>query len=206
MTPLLLALTVGQLWQWTDPAPHHAAACIVTVRGGASGSGCLVDLGGVRCVLTAAHVVSGATRGVTCRWQDGVERVGDATVDKTGADFAVVLVDRPGEPLEIGDPVAIGQPVEFLGFGHPRRLFRRWRAKRIQTAWGSIDDYDGATVPGDSGGPILDARHRVVGVVTGGNERIGNVEHLPIYRGAVSDTTDELRDFARRVVKYGGQP
>lgn len=214
MIPLLLAVASGQFWTWTPPAPHHSAAVVVTCKSGASGSGVLADLGGVRGVLTAAHVVKGESRGVRVAWQDGHEATGDATLDKTGADFALIDCDRPGwVALEVGDPVDYGAEVEFLGFGHPQRSFRRWSAKRLKTEWSGIADYSGHTVPGDSGGPILDQQHRVVGLITGGVKRVGRVTstgavrdlqplgdgELPIYQGGVSDTTEELVDFVDRL-------
>ncbi len=131
-------------------------------------------------ILTAAHVVRGATR-VWIRYFDGRRVPGRVLYSNPGAEVAVLVpagawpagispieAGRPGD-LEIGDPVlVIGNPLgveHSLSVGvvsgkHPRRHLPDTdiAADLIQT--------DASITSGNSGGPILDRYGRVDAVAS----------------------------------------
>ncbi|MBC7220354.1 trypsin-like peptidase domain-containing protein [Candidatus Bipolaricaulota bacterium] len=143
------------------------------------GSGFVVEHGGVRYVLTNAHVVEGA---IAIRVTDKTGKDLPAKVLGTDAllDLAVVAIedalDVPSvtvgdsDLLEIGDwVIAIGNPLGFshtvtlgivsaLGRDVPRPDGSGYYRRMIQT--------DAAINPGNSGGPLVNAYGQVVGMNT----------------------------------------
>ena len=143
------------------------------------GSGFVVEYGGVRYVLTNAHVVEGA---ISIRITDRTGRDLPAQVVGTDAllDLAVVAIEDSlhlppvtlgnSDALEIGDwVIAIGNPlglshtvtlgiVSALGRDVPRPDGTGYYRRMIQT--------DAAINPGNSGGPLVNAYGQVVGMNT----------------------------------------
>ena len=168
-----------------------------------SGSGFLIDSRGY--LLTNFHVVDGADR-VTITLVDGrsfrADVVGvDPAIDVAllripGADGLpkVVLGDsdtlRPGQWVcAIGNPlgyvhsVTVGV-VSYLG----RKLFDQSLDAYIQT--------DAAISLGNSGGPLIDAQGRVVGITTAVSAQAANIGFaVPI--GQVIPILDQLRERGR---------
>src|SRR3954454_4440261 len=158
-------------------------------QGEATGSGFVIDKSGN--ILTNAHVVDGAVK-VTVQFSD------DKTVDAkivgkdTSTDLALLKVDPDGlslNPLELGSAkdVQVGDPAVPIGnpFGLSRTLTTgvvSAKQRRIEAPNGfAIDNVlqtDAPIIPGNSGGPLLDAAGRVIGInsqiETGGSSR-GNV-------------------------------
>ena len=158
----------------------HVAAVQVTGPDGRGGAGSAVVFTGDGLLLTNAHVVASARRGLAV-FSDGSE----ATVDVVGADplsDLAVLRARTGTPppavlgdagsLRVGQlVVAVGNPlglsgsvtagvVSGLGRSLPTRDGRTARVVEdvIQT--------DAALNPGNSGGALADSASKVVGINT----------------------------------------
>jgi putative serine protease PepD len=154
------------------------------------GSGFVYDAEGR--VVTNAHVVEGAQSIKVTFWNG---RTFDATVVGTDAstDLAVLDVDAPASLLsplsladsgavEVGDNVvAIGSPFgleQTVTAGIVSALHRQMTSPNNFTIDDSIQT-DAAINHGNSGGPLLDDRGRVIGVNTqiasdsGGNEGVG---------------------------------
>lgn len=158
--------------------------------GGSLGSGFLVDRRGR--VLTNAHVVEdGATATVT--FDDGTESAARVLGTDESTDLAVLLVTelpRGVAPLPLGRSagLVVGDPV--VAIGNPFGLERTATTgivsalKRVITAPNGFEiqnvvQTDAAINQGNSGGPLLDRRGRVLGInsqiatESGGSNGIG---------------------------------
>ncbi|HKE78000.1 MAG TPA: trypsin-like peptidase domain-containing protein [Solirubrobacteraceae bacterium] len=142
----------------------------------ATGTGFAVD--GKGHIVTAAHVVDGASS-ITVTFQDGTTRTAKLLGKDNATDVAVLSVDPSGltlhplglgssSGLEIGNAVAaIGDPFTYqrsLSTGVVSGLDRTISAPNGFTVAHAIQT-DAALNPGNSGGPVLDASGKVVGIV-----------------------------------------
>jgi S1-C subfamily serine protease len=144
-------------------------------RPAGSGSGFVISSDGV--VLTNAHVVRNSPT-VRATFADGTETEAKLLGADPATDTAVLrigLYDRPALPLgssravRVGQlAIAVGNPLGFqntVTAGVISALGRSLRAENGRL----IDDVlqtDAALNPGNSGGPLLDSRARVIGVNT----------------------------------------
>lgn len=208
----------AEVFQWSPPAPHHAAVVRVTVSSGgmsAIGSGCYVDVGGVKGVLTANHVVSDPGK-VQVHWSDGTQTTGTVTGDATGADLAMILTEHATvQPLTMADrPPQPGEWVELCGYGgagagSTARLRHWWGTLNDTRAWdgrgNAYADYHCAVIQGDSGGTVLDTSHRVVGVIASGKgEPIASVGGAMAFSGTGGPAYDVVYQFTSRVSRRFG--
>jgi S1-C subfamily serine protease len=158
----------------------HVAAVQITGSDGRGGAGSAVVFTGDGLLLTNAHVVARATRGVAV-FSDGSE----ATVDVVGADplsdLAVIRArTATPPPAVLGDAsslrvgqlvVAVGNPLGLTGSvtagvvsGLGRSLpTRDGRTARVVE---DVIQTDAALNPGNSGGALADSASRVVGINT----------------------------------------
>jgi putative serine protease PepD len=142
----------------------------------ATGTGFVVD--GKGHVVTAAHVVEGASS-ISVKFQDGTTRTAKVLGTDEATDVAVLSVDPSGltlhplalgssASLSIGDQVAaIGDPFTYdrsLSTGVVSGLDRTISAPNGFTVAHAIQT-DAALNPGNSGGPVLDVSGRVIGIV-----------------------------------------
>jgi S1-C subfamily serine protease len=140
-----------------------------------TGSGCVLDDDGL--ILTSAHVVAAATDiRVTF---SGAHTVAAKVVGKDpDTDLALLRVDPEGlglTPLELGESsaVEVGDPV--VAIGNPAGLERTLTIAVVSALRRSLTAPSGFTIehviqtdaaldPGNSGGPLLDAAGRVIGI------------------------------------------
>jgi putative serine protease PepD len=142
----------------------------------ATGTGFVVD--GKGHIVTAAHVVDGASS-ISVKFQDGTTRTAKLLGTDDATDVAVLSVDASGltlhplslgssAALDIGDEVAaIGDPFTYersLSTGIVSGLDRTISAPNGFTVAHAIQT-DAALNPGNSGGPVLDASGKVIGIV-----------------------------------------
>ena len=190
--------------------------------GAASGSGFVISDKGY--VVTNAHVVEGAN---DVRIRFGAVGSGDGAIDAkvVGADpstdIAVLKIDEnardlnplplgDSSKLRVGDPtIAIGNPFGFdqtVTTGIVSALQRQIPAPNNF----SIDDViqtDASVNPGNSGGPLLDAAGRVIGVnsqiATGGSQgSVGIGFAVPV--NTVKDVVPQLEEDGKIERPYIG--
>jgi putative serine protease PepD len=150
----------------------------------AAGSGSVID--GQGRILTAAHVVQGASS-IKVNFQDGTTRTARVLGADQSTDIALLKVDPSGltlhplalgssKSLSVGDALAvIGDPFQYsrsLSTGVVSGLDRTIGATNGFSIAHAIQT-DASLNPGNSGGPVLDARGRLVGIAdqiaTGGS-------------------------------------
>jgi serine protease Do len=140
-------------------------------------------------VITNQHVVAGAVA-VTVDYADGTSSEGTVLAGDEITDVAVIRTARSGLPVpeyrtqlpRPGDPVlAIGSPLGFEGTvtaGIVSALNRQIPGSATQSsALVDLIQVDAAISPGNSGGALLDATGRVIGI---------NEAYIPPAAGAVS--------------------
>ena len=177
-----------------------------------TGSGFVIDDDGH--VLTNAHVIDHATSvSVTL---SGTQTVQASIVGKDeSTDLALLRIDPEGidlrplelgtsKTLQVGDPtVAIGNPFGFdrtLTTGVVSALQRRITAPDNYTIEDVIQT-DAALNPGNSGGPLIDAGGRVIGINSqiatggGGNGSVGIGFAVPI--DTAKEVVEELKAHGR---------
>jgi putative serine protease PepD len=189
-------LTIGEIYDRS-----YKAVVEITASGGqaapfggsqlqAQGSGFVYDRDGT--IVTNQHVVSGAGS-ISVRFWDGSTYEAEIVGTDRSTDLAVIRVDAPAsvlEPLLLGDSsqVAVGDGVVAMGSpfglegtvtsGIVSALHRQMTAPNEFTITDSIQT-DAAINHGNSGGPLLNARGRVIGVnaqiesESGGNDGVG---------------------------------
>ena len=156
----------------------------------AQGSGFVYDRNGH--VVTNQHVVAGASR-ISVSFWNGVELDAELVGTDPSTDLAVLRVDAPAgllSPLaladssavDVGDPVlALGSPFGLEGTitsGIVSALHREMTAPNNFQIIDTIQT-DAAINHGNSGGPLLDSRGRVIGVnaqiesESGGSDGVG---------------------------------
>ena len=175
--PLLLATACGPEEASVGPLPplEHArrATVALEIRGrdeqGAwvsHATGSIVDAAGY--VLTCEHVTATGTRQEVLL-HDG-RRAPYRVVARAGGSFDLALLAfEPPGPLTVmslgdGDGPGVGELVTILG--NPGGAGIRGleaRVRRVDAGAGTqLETGDAAVVPGDSGGPVLDAHGRMV--------------------------------------------
>lgn len=156
-------------------ATEKAAASTVSVsarrRMPASGIAFAPDL-----VLTADHVIE-HEEGITVLLANGTEAGAKLAGRDPGSDLAVLRLDKERTtPAEAALKASIGQLVLALGRPSPDGIEASLGVVSamggpVRTPQGSLDKYirtDTTPYPGFSGGPLVDAEGKVVGVNTSG--------------------------------------
>ncbi len=168
----------------------EAAFVVVQSKGSASGarevgSGVIIDSQGD--ILTALHVVSGASS-IEVTFADGTTSAASVSSSDASHDIAVltpstvpavVLPAVLGNTPQIGDEVfVVGNPLDLvasLSAGVVSGVNRTFTPADGPSLSGMIQ-FDAAVNPGSSGGPLLNAKGQVIGIVTGLANPAGNDE------------------------------
>jgi S1-C subfamily serine protease len=167
-----------QVYALVRPAVVFISQDIVSTKGSKGiGSGVVFDQNGS--ILTAYHVVAGGDT-VTIRFYDGTTMTGTVTQKQPDRDLAVVQVKQLpdnvqpavlGGGIDYGDEVlAIGAPYGLDGSvssGIVSGLGRTFAVADTGQVLTDMIQFDAATNPGNSGGPLVDMGGHVIGIVDG---------------------------------------
>lgn len=185
-----LSAQVGKdsgLWEWTPLAPHHSA--IVEVHSGeGSGTGVVISIdkdkkianGYEGYVLTAWHVVQDDVDAkkpkIKVKFRNHKRGAKNCRVVQYDEhkDVALIWVWVPEDikPVPMAkDPIQSGDKLEFAGLGGGSKLdccIRHFSA--VASSPSSLEKIfaDVPLLPGDSGGPVFNEKHEVVGIISGG--------------------------------------
>lgn len=161
------SLTVPAIFQRVEPS-------VVTVQAGhALGTGVIVADNGT--ILTADHVVAGA-RGIRVTFADGTVASASVVSADTTTDIAMLAPaghPRVVVPAILGGATAVGE--EVVAVGNPLGLTDSVSSgvvsgldRSAETDTGKrtgLIQFDASVNPGSSGGPLLDDRGMVIGIV-----------------------------------------
>lgn len=174
----------------------------IDARAGLPTSGVIWSRG----VVVATHHTLVREEGLTVRFSDGSERQAEIAGRDPGTDLAVLTVETEDRPIAPADPevaVRTGQLVLSVGRNSEHGLRTSLGtiggvgAEWLTHRGGRIEQYillDLSTYPGFSGGPLLDAEGRVIGVNTAGLSRQSGVA-IPI--ATVNRVAKELTERGR---------
>ncbi|QDT52307.1 Putative serine protease HhoB precursor [Caulifigura coniformis] len=194
MALALLAVVFGGV---ADAADRHdivtrgkQATALVDLGIEGSGSAFCVDTSGI--FVTCAHVVESRSPGETVRLVlnsgQSNEVVGEARVVASDRESDVAILQWRDPPrltaLELADPKDLKETARVTVFGYPFGLLLAASGERypsISVTGGSISalrqqagelaaiQIDAAVNPGNSGGPLLNAKGDVIGIVAAAN-------------------------------------
>lgn len=144
-------------------------------RQNGTGSGFFISANGL--LLTNSHVIKGATR-IQASLQDGRNFIAQLVGDDPATDIALLKIEATdlsylpfadSDQLQAGQiAIAIGNPYGFqysLTAGVVSALGRTLRSESGRLI-DNVIQTDAALNPGNSGGPLVDSRGRVIGVNT----------------------------------------
>ncbi len=149
-----------------------------------SGSGSVIDRKGH--ILTNLHVIEDA-RTVSVTLFDGKTYEASFVGADAINDLAIIRIDAPPEslhPIAIGDSSRLRVGMQVFAIGNPFGLERTMTTGIISSlnrslqlrgnrSIRSIIQTDAAVNPGNSGGPLIDARGRIIGINTAIATRTG---------------------------------
>lgn len=171
--------TIPEIYGIVAPSVVGIRASVVAGREAQHGTGVIADE--EASILTAWHVVMDAQR-IVVSFADGSESEARIVTVLPERDIALIRPLVPpavvvpavfGDPgrLRIGDEAfVIGDPLGLtrsFSAGIVSGLERTVRFAELPQPLGGLIQFDAAVNPGSSGGPLVDRRGEVVGIVTG---------------------------------------
>ena len=210
--------------------PHPAVVRIVAAEQGAAslGSGVLVDANHEQgLVLTNWHVVRDSRSAVLVQFPDGFQTAGTVIRMDEAWDLAAVVIWKPSAtPIPLAaSPPALGDPLTIAGYGRgPYRAQTGRCTEYLSPGTGYPKEFvelAAGARQGDSGGPILNERGELAGVLFGQNSgrtigscstrlrtflaSVGSSGFSPAAAAAAAEQSTRIR-MAAATINGPGQP
>ncbi len=193
-------------WNVRYPQQAHPAVVRVIVPGSGStisyGSGVLVAVDQQQgMVLTNWHVVSEAAGQITVAFPDGFRSPGRIVRTDRDWDLAALAILRPNsQPVRLAmQAPRPGEPLTIIGYGSGRYREAYGRCTQYVSPGGGLPfemvELSTSARQGDSGGPILNSRGELAGVLFG----TGLGRTMGSYCGRVYRFLDTVGDDYRRL-------
>ncbi|MDR1589496.1 MAG: trypsin-like peptidase domain-containing protein [Oscillospiraceae bacterium] len=208
-SPLLSALTAEALYELCAPAVFYVEVYDANGNRVKSGSGFFIDGDGT--ALTNYHVLSGGTTAsVTLSSGEQYDILGIYDYDET-RDIAVVKVDGGGfRALEAADSSKVSAGDTVYTIGSPLGLSGSISAGIVSSALRTVEDgeyiqIDAAISSGSSGGALLDAYGRVIGITSGtysGGQNVNFAVPIDALSALSLDSLAELASLLPDTVYY----
>ncbi|MDR9405323.1 MAG: trypsin-like peptidase domain-containing protein, partial [Halothece sp. Uz-M2-17] len=152
--------------QPTQLTPEISAA-IVTLQGvGGQGTGSIIKASGV--VLTSEHVIRNAKRGqVSILTEEGISYPGKVIAVDTTQDLALIqiLANQTFSTLPLADANSLEMGETVYALDDPSTSLNNWITGQLQKIEAKSRLYTNLTLsPGDSGGPLLNAEGKLIGI------------------------------------------
>lgn len=145
----------------------RASSAVVTVIGGSSGSGSIIDSDGL--VLTNWHVVQDS-QNIQITMVDGRKLSGAVVSSDQETDLAIVQIQGGGNfpTIEMADPDSISIGQDVYAIGNPYQKFEGTLTTGIVSRIDSegLIQTDTSINVGNSGGPLLNRRGELIGVIS----------------------------------------
>ncbi len=211
------ARTAGEIYRASKDAVVFITAS--TQRGQGTGSGFVITKDGY--IVTNQHVVDGAET-VQVEIGDGASQTAQVVGEDASTDIALLKVQGASNlpVLQLADSGAVQVGDATVAIGNPFGLDRTLTtgvvsalARTIESPNGySISDVlqtDAALNPGNSGGPLIDAQGRVIGVnsqieSSGGTTAANTGLGFAVPSGTVQRVVEQLRTDGRAVHAFLG--
>lgn len=212
------SLSAEQIYKQFSPTVVHVRAVFtgesrdifgvpIPEQGEAQGSGFIIDSSGL--AVTNAHVVDKASS-VTITLEDGTQVDAEVLGSDRSTDVALLKFSPEGKKLKtisLGDSSAVEVGDTVFAIGNPFG-FDRSMTEGIVSALGrqitapsgfairNVIQTDAAVNPGNSGGPLIDAQGKVIGVtaqIASQTEEFAGIA-FAIPSNTVKEVTKQLRE------------
>ncbi len=190
--------------------PRHAVVRIVVDDGGgvsSMGTGVIVAADGTHAwILTVAHNIRDRRGGIIARLADRRSALCTVVLVDTTLDLVVLKIKDLGvKPAQTATTApAVGATLEVGGLGRGAWRWRRGRFLGRVSPRSRPDarylDITAETRQGDSGGPVVDTRGVVVGILTTGDGRTCQAVPIARYRASLAKVIPPWRLVRRRPI------
>jgi hypothetical protein len=203
-------LTFDQLVPARPQTPHPAVARIIVPEQGAvsHGSGTLVDVhGDYGLIVTNWHVVRDSAGDVVVQFPDGFRSAGRVLKVDQDWDLAVLAIWRPpAKPMPLASaPPHPGDVLTIAGYGQGQ--YREATGQCTQyVAPGADLPYEMVEVSasarqGDSGGPIINQRGELAGVLFGSTRHATSGSYVGRVRWFLASISQHVRSYSEAIAQ-----